>query len=306
MKPSFEVTYEWIESTIRGHRERLRAEGFDAVVGILRGGTVPAFIAAQIVDRSLSFLRYDRPSGQVFWHSIAPTSRQKILLVDDIAGEGFTLVRGKAFLEKEGHEVKTLTIAFDERSRLRPDFSTDLSHQIIVLPWERHRLHPEFIADLGQGVIQPDHHYQLIALDLDGLLLPDIEPAEYEKDLAATLLRRDGLLPFEKGHLPAFEPKRTVIITGRPEQDRERTLRWLGQHGYADLPLHMREDSRFPHTDSALWKASQARHLGVTHFYESDLWQATLITEHCPLLDVFYWNNDRKLRYQIGRARRLG
>lgn len=304
MKPSFDITYDWIEASIRKHREALLHENFEHVITILRGGTVPGFIAAQMLDRDLLFLSYDRKSSTPSWHS-TPRKPGKALLVDDIAGEGFTLTLCKEFLEKAGFTVKTLTIGFDERSRLVPDFGTDLSNQIMVFPWERHRLNQAFIHDLSMNQLQKDSSYELIALDLDGLVLPDIADAEYVKDKAATLERRDELFPFDRSLLPPFDEAKTVIITGRPTTDEKRTRDWLDRHGFAKLPLYMREDEKFPHRHSAKFKATAARELGVTKFYESDLYQATLMTHFCPLLDVYCWNNDLKIRMKIGTAKNL-
>ncbi len=50
-----------------------------------------------------------------------------------------------------------------------------------------------------------DHHYATYAIDLDGILLPDVPLARYDEDLAAALLERDALLPLRSasGHRPA-------------------------------------------------------------------------------------------------------
>lgn len=301
MKPSFDITYDWIEAAVRKHREALQRENFEHVVTILRGGTVPGFIAAQLLDRDLLFLSYDRKSGTPSWHS-TPPKPGKTLLIDDIAGEGFTLTRCKEFLEKAGFTVKTLTLGFDERSRLAPDFSTDLSNQIMVFPWERHRLHPGFIHDLSINALKQDSSYELVALDLDGVILPDIADAEYIKDKPATLAKRDEMSPFPKNLLPPYDDAKTVIVTGRPIIDEKRTRTWLEKHGFGKLPLYMRDDDKFPHRHSAKFKATAARELGVTKFYESDLLQATMMTHYCPLLDVYCWNNDLELRIKVGTA----
>lgn len=305
MKRPFEVTYDWMESVLRGQREALRNEKFAHVVAILRGGTVPGFIAAQLIDTDLKFLHYERPTGEVKWHSPAPVPSQKILLVDDIAGQGLTLVHAKAFLESEGHEVKTLTVGWDEKSFLKPDFSTDLRNRTIIFPWERHRLHPEFISDLAVGSAKKDSDYDLVGIDLDGLLLPDIDPKSYERDIIATLLERDQLAPFSQDLLPSFTKTAAVIITARPEEDEARTRDWLKRHGFAELPLVLRDNQHYPHTESARYKADKARELGVTRFYESDLLQAATITHYNPLLDVYCWNNDQRLRIRMGQSVRL-
>src|SRR5688500_35491 len=95
----FECTYDWVESAAPKNRDRLRAEKFEHVVGILRGGTMPAFMAAQMTDASLSFLAFSRDDKRVTWSGQAPPKKSKVLLVDDISGEGHTLSASKQFLE---------------------------------------------------------------------------------------------------------------------------------------------------------------------------------------------------------------
>lgn len=303
MKPAFEVTYEWLEASIRSQVSLLREESFGGVVGILRGGTVPAFIASQLADAPLFFLSYDRAERAARWHTSPPPKGAKLLLVDDIAGAGFTLSDCKDFCEKSGYLLKLLTVAFDERSRLKPDFGEDLSGHTIVFPWERHRLHPGFVNDLTKNQFSPDSHYELVGVDLDGVLVPDIRDEDYRTNLEATLLRRDGLTPFQRTVWPPVDVEAALIITGRPERDRARTLEWLRQHGIRPLALHMRDEAVYSHEQSAQFKAITARHLGVTRYYESDLLQAVSMTHFSALLDVTCWNNDLGLRIAVGACR---
>lgn len=305
MPSYYEITYNWIESTIRGNSDSLRKLNIKNVIGILRGGTVPAFVAAHEIDADLYFTTFARDTRRAGWYSERPPAGAKLLLVDDFAGEGITLDATKRFLEAEGHEVVTLTIGYDPKSIIVPDFSKNFGSTIGLLPWERHRLNQSFIKDLKARDYEDDSSYEIVGLDLDGLFLPDMPESRYGADLQACLTERDGLLPHPGNLLPQFRRESTVIITGRPEIDRERTVAWLNQHGLGDLPIYFRREEEFPHFESAQFKAKKCRELGVSRFYESDLLQATCMTSFAPLLDVYCWNNDLNLRIRLGPAQLL-
>ena len=68
-------------------------------------------------------------------------------------------------------------------------------------------------------------------------------------------VRRHGLEPFPT--LPFFAPERAVVITGRPDSDRERTQAWLTRWGHGALPLECRPGA--PAAQSRCGRALQGR-----------------------------------------------
>jgi hypothetical protein len=146
-----------------------------------------------------------------------------------------------------------------------------------------------------------DHHYATYAIDLDGILLPDVPLARYDEDLAAALAERDALLPFEV--LPGIDLQRVrTIITGRPELDRARTETWLERHGFGHMQLVMRAPGTHDESPAgaAAHKASAALAGGVTHFVESDPVQALLIAQQAPLLRVIWWDARTRTGLLVG------
>ena len=95
----------------------------DEVVGIARGGVVPAAMAAGILALPLSFVAHDKASGAVTW--IGPVaSGRRILLVDDCCSSGNTLHRARLSLCAEGRECMTLVVVHDpDTIRHTPDLS---------------------------------------------------------------------------------------------------------------------------------------------------------------------------------------
>jgi hypoxanthine phosphoribosyltransferase len=298
-KPVLALTYDQIDHWVASLQPDLAGEGFVCAVGILRGGGPLALMVSHAIGVPAAFLRYERASRAVTWDSSIPIPPEgsKVLICEDIAGAGNTLDDCIAFLRSRGLTVKTLVAAFDDLSRIRPDYGVDARGYFVLFPWERHA-YTDAYRDAWRttragtrGAIGEDHEFAVYAIDLDGILLPDVAPARYEADLAAALAERDVLTPFER--LPDIDLARAkAIVTGRPEMDRARTEGWLARHGFDRPRLVMRDPARHgdaPHQVAA-YKAQAALALACTHFLESDPVQALHIARFAPLLRVVWWD----------------
>jgi hypoxanthine phosphoribosyltransferase len=271
------------------------------VVGISRGGLVPATMAAGILALPLAMIGFERTSGTTNWISAPPTTG-RVLLVDDGCSSGRTMEAVRAALLREGRDCLTLAVVHD------PDVTAyvpDLSHPMDALwrfPWERGEATPAGRALRATGA-GPDRAAELpfYGLDLDGVFLADVPDAFYQADIADAVARRHGLEPFAT--LPFFSPERAVVITGRPHSDRERTASWLTLWGHGGLPLECRPDT-MAHTPDrvARYKAETATRWGCTHFVESDAEQALRIAAHAPHLVVSWWSATDARAWLIGVA----
>ncbi len=298
-KPIFSISYELLDQWVTSLQPLLTQERFACAVGILRGGAPLALMVSHAIGVPTAFLRYERASGTVTWDSSIPVPPpgSKVLICEDIAGAGRTLADCVAFLKSYDLDVKTMTAGFDDLSSIRPDYSIDGQGYLIQFPWERHA-HTDKYREAWQctkagrkGSIAEDHEYAAYAIDLDGILLPDVPLASYEADLASALRERDQLEPYRE--LPPVDLRAAkAIITGRPEVDRQRTVQWLATHGF-DIPaLLMRNPAAYDDTyeQVAKFKACSAVKMGCTHFIESDPQQAIHIAQHAPLLRVVWWD----------------
>ncbi|MGF6774318.1 hypoxanthine phosphoribosyltransferase [Paraburkholderia sp. GAS199] len=305
-KPVLPLTYEQLDHWIESLQPTLLAQRFTMSIGILRGGAPLALMVSHAIGAPVAFLRYDRQSRAVTWDSTLPVppAGSTVLLCEDIAGRGHTLTDCITFLRERGLDVKTLTGAVDDLSRTQPDYAIDARGYFALFPWERQAHTQGYRDDWARvetgdaSAMADDHEYATYAIDLDGILLPDVPLARYDEDLAAALAERDALLPFEV--LPDIDLKKVrTIITGRPEADRARTRNWLERHGFGHLQLVMRAPDTHDEStaDAAAHKADAALRGGVTHFVESDPVQALLIAQHAPLLRVIWWD----ARTQTGR-----
>lgn len=205
-KPVFSISYELLDQWVTSLQPLLTQERFACAVGILRGGAPLALMVSHAIGVPTAFLRYERASGTVTWDSSIPVPPpgSKVLICEDIAGAGRTLADCVAFLKSYDLDVKTMTAGFDDLSSIRPDYSIDGRGYLIQFPWERHA-HTDKYREAWQctkagrkGSIAEDHEYAAYAIDLDGILLPDVPLASYEADLASALRERDQLEPYRE------------------------------------------------------------------------------------------------------------
>lgn len=273
---------------------QMKHDGYEALAIILRGGAFSGIHLAFLTALPVYFLRYDRTVGQAHWVGPAPT-QQKVLLCEDFAGSGQTLIRSRQFLVDEGYDVATCVVCVDRLSASVPDYACfwlQAEEARIILPWERYRAN--HAVDTHPGL--PDHAYEKVAWDMDGVFVDDVEGWRYAEDLEQALQTRDALLPAD--YAPTIGPG-DCIVTGRPVEDEERTRGWLARH-HIELPLYMRDDgivSPTPRT-TALWKAAKAKELGCTHFVESNAEQAAVIASTHPEMRVVWWNMGRPMVIQ--------
>jgi adenine/guanine phosphoribosyltransferase-like PRPP-binding protein len=293
--------YDQTERMIAALLDRAAAWQPQAVVGIARGGLVPASMAAGLLASQLAMIGFDRAAGRVDWIG-APPAGGRILLVDDGCSTGGTMQAVRAALLAEGRDCLTLAVVHDpEVARYVPD----LSHPMRALwrfPWERGEATPAGRALRATGA-GPDRATELPfhGLDLDGVFLPDVPSAVYEADLAAAVAQRHDTPPHAV--LPHFDPTRAVVITGRPEMDRALTEEWLARHGHGSLRVQCRPDD-MPHEVAliARYKAEAATRLGCTHYIESDPAQTILIAAHAPHLVVSWWSAAEARAFLVGAA----
>jgi hypothetical protein len=262
---------------------------------------VPATMTAGLLALPMAMIGFDRARDATQWLGNPPAA-QRVLLVDDGCSTGRTMAAVRAAVLAEGRDCLTLAVVHD------PDVTSyvpDLSHAMRALwrfPWERGEATPagRTLRATGAG---PDRATELAfyGLDLDGVFLPDVPDAIYQADIVAAVAERHGLEPFAA--LPYFSPDRAVVITGRPDDDRERTQAWLTRWGHGALPLECRPTD-LPHTPDAVarYKAEAATRWGCTHFVESDAEQALRIAAHAPHLVVSWWSARDARAWFIGVA----
>jgi hypoxanthine phosphoribosyltransferase len=277
----------------------------DAVAAILRGGLVPATMAACMLALPLCMIGWDRRTGSTAWVG-PPPSGNRVLLVDDCCATGQTMQAARAALLHQGSHCATLTIVHDpETTCYVPDFSHPM-RDYFRFPWERGEATPAARALRETGApADRSTEAPFIGLDLDGVFLPDLPRADYDSDLADALRRRHALEPFAV--LPSFSADRAVVITGRHELSRAQTAEWLARCGYSGLHLECRPAHVADNPVAiAEYKATTATRWGCTHFVESDPEMAIRIAAHAPHLLVSWWSADETRAWMVGSVAQSG
>ena len=110
----------------------------DAVVGIVRGGVIPATVLANIFNvRKFYTMKVSHVGDERRVKTFEPNVfEKKVLLVEDMLETGKSLKAAKEFLEAKGAEVKTACLYTVPRSAIVPDFSLKQIPEVIPFPWE--------------------------------------------------------------------------------------------------------------------------------------------------------------------------
>ncbi len=108
---------------------------FDLIIGVSRGGLIPATLIAVKLDTLLLAAYIDRENN-VYLDKLEWVKGKKVLLVDDICRSGLTLSKIKNLAESARPKlIKTYTLFCLTKSAFRPDFTT-LIEEDLTLPWD--------------------------------------------------------------------------------------------------------------------------------------------------------------------------
>ena len=148
-KSKFEVaTWNKIRKILLEQAEKIRKENFkvDIIIGIARGGWIPARILSDFLDISdLASMRvefYLGPSetrkAPILTQGVSSTvSGKNVLLVDDIADTGKSLALAKDhILEKGAADVRILTVYRKPWSDVNPEYFGRETPCWVIFPWE--------------------------------------------------------------------------------------------------------------------------------------------------------------------------
>ena len=128
---------------------RLKGSNFDSVVGVSRGGLIPATIIAECMNvrelrtvgvRSYALNGIGKRSTSVLFQSCSPYLSGDVLLIDDIAdtGETFNFLLDHFSKNKNINNITTCSLFVRRSSSYVPDYyHTDIvGNDWIVFPWE--------------------------------------------------------------------------------------------------------------------------------------------------------------------------
>jgi hypothetical protein len=153
------ITWERFGEQCRELALKASAYAPEAVVGIARGGWMPATVLACMLRCELYPMRLSRREGDRLVHQTpqillpppAQVAGRRVLLVDEIADTGVTLALGLRTLKRAGAgEVRTAVLVAHSWAAPRPDLCALETDAFIINPWDRE------VIENGAAVTHPD------------------------------------------------------------------------------------------------------------------------------------------------------
>ena len=141
-------TWNQIYDILLSQTQKIQSQCYrpDMIVGIARGGIVPARILTDLLETpKLGFIQIEFyiDINQTLQEPIlkqtitTQVSGKKVLLVDDIADTGESLKLAKNHLQQQGAtEIKTATLYQKPQSTTTPDFYERQTSCWVVFPWD--------------------------------------------------------------------------------------------------------------------------------------------------------------------------
>jgi uncharacterized protein len=145
----FEVpTWSQIYDYLLALTQKIELSGYrpDVVVGVCRGGLIPARILVDLLEvRQLATIQVEfyiglgetKEQPSLKQALALPVAGKRVLLVDDIADSGKTLQFAIKYIREQGAtEVKTVAVYYKPCSLVKPDFYEKETDCWVVFPWE--------------------------------------------------------------------------------------------------------------------------------------------------------------------------
>lgn len=111
----------------------------DCVVGIARGGVVPAVLLAghlKVRDMHTIKVRNEGEERKIMADIFIDIANKNVLLVEDMLESGKSMVVVKEYLENMGAEVKTACLYIMPRTETKPEFYLKEVLEVQHFPWE--------------------------------------------------------------------------------------------------------------------------------------------------------------------------
>jgi hypoxanthine phosphoribosyltransferase len=117
----------------------------DCIVGIGRGGLVPAVYLSdrlgvnKLYVIKVGFYKKDRRNRRPVVHQKPPLGsiHGNVLVVDDVADTGETLMLVKKLLKRHAGEIRIATLHYKPHSKLKPDFFVHTTKRWIIYPYQK-------------------------------------------------------------------------------------------------------------------------------------------------------------------------
>lgn len=141
------ISYSWEELTedCLFLAKKLKSKKFDCLVAVSRGGLIPATILSYLLNIKriyvIGYNYYLKPGVRGKLRQISTPENKiknhRVLLVDEKADTGETLLAAIGFLKKRKNKTTSVTLHYEPKSKIKPDyFIHKLKDVWVVYPWD--------------------------------------------------------------------------------------------------------------------------------------------------------------------------
>ncbi len=125
--------------------KKLKSKKFDCLVAISRGGLIPATILSYLLNIEriyvIGYNYYLKPGVRGKLKQISTPGNKiknyRVLLVDEKADTGETLLASVDFLKKGKNKTTSATLHYEPKSKIKPDcFVHKIKDIWIIYPWD--------------------------------------------------------------------------------------------------------------------------------------------------------------------------
>lgn len=111
----------------------------DCIVGIARGGVIPAVLLSKqldIKDMYVLKVRVEGKKREIAAEVFTDMSNKMVLVVEDMLVSGKTMIVVKKYLESKEAEVKTACLYIMPQTRFKPEYYLKEIPEVEQFPWE--------------------------------------------------------------------------------------------------------------------------------------------------------------------------
>lgn len=278
MLPStvFQINYQDYAYLVLNDLEKIKKlqkdKSFDFVLGKTRNGVFSASIIANELQLPMGVIEAPRHVNfsdyRIFFpHEIEENKTYKVLVVDSLCGTGKTLKSIKKYINEKYHllEIVTYCPITDINAETKPDILSLEVNDFIQPPWELKSFTPQSHLDrLENSDIKSSSERENCVGFSDFVIQNSVE-----NFLGYSFFWN---INFQKEY-EKINPISCESILSQIESDSIKQLKTT----YMDI-LKLKE--------------SFIKENGVTHFFDSNLKQALLLSQMCPVTKILYFENN--------------
>ncbi len=132
------MNWQKVDNAIKQLKSKI-TEKPDIIIGIVRGGLIPARLLAKCLDVNEMYALTVKKIGdeRVVTSEInEDINGRSILLVEDVLETGTSIIVAMEYLKSKGANVKTASIYYQPKTQIMPDYYVSEKDGVPTFPWD--------------------------------------------------------------------------------------------------------------------------------------------------------------------------